>query len=154
MPQQNQFCATDAFISSTAINNKVYLHPYKKAERKGDWFEARGYCAANCAEIATIDSSAENDLLNGFLLSIDFNDFAWIGGESYSLNDFTTWTNGQSSTSYSNKAPGEYNDVGVINWTCANVYTTKLWYNYLCNYPSYLIVCQRPASWTICSNGE
>lgn len=47
IPPINEFCEYDAFIASTPYNDKVFLHPWKRTKRNGDWFEARGYCAKN-----------------------------------------------------------------------------------------------------------
>lgn len=149
MPQANQLCEYDAFIASTPYNDKVFLHPWKKTERNADWYEARGYCAKHCAELVTIQSSEENDHFLNFMRSINLNDAVWLGAEIEDKAEFSVWSNGEKAT-YWNKASGEYNEIGRTCLNAAYATSQNLWYNYYCTYPSYLVACQRPASWTIC----
>lgn len=151
MPQVNNFCEYDAFIASTPYNDKVFLHPWKKTERTADWFEARGYCAKNCAELVTIQSSAENIHFLNFMRSINLSDAVWLGAEIENTTEITAWSNGEVANFF-NKAPGEYNENGRTCLNAAYVTSQNLWYNYYCTYANYLVACQRPASWKICGN--
>lgn len=154
MPQVNNFCEYDAFISSTEYNGKVFLHPWKKSERTADWFEARGYCAKHCAELVTIQSAAENTHFLNFMRSINLYDAVWLGAEiDNPLTNFTTWSNGENAT-YLSKAPGEYNESGHTCINAAYVTSQNLWYNYYCTYTNYLVACQRSVKWSICGRDE
>lgn len=150
MPQISENCEYDAFISSTPFNGKVFLHPWKKTERTADWFETRGYCAKHCAELVTIRSAEENVHFLSFMRSISLTDAVWLGAEVENRTEFASWSNGENVT-YSNKAPGEYNEDGRTCLNAAYVTSQNLWYNYYCYHPNYLIACQRPANWTICT---
>lgn len=151
MPQQKKFCDYDAFISSQPINDKVFLHPWKKTERRADWYEARGYCASHCAEIVRINSVDENDQFLAFMRDIGMTaPGVWLGAEVDNKVPFTNWANGDLSV-YNNKASGEYNNAGH---TCVSanrgLTTLNLWYNDVCTGDNFYIACQRPANWTLC----
>lgn len=149
MPTVKRNCDYDPFISSTPFDGKVFLHPWKKSERKADWFEARGYCAANCAELVTIQSAAENEFFLNFMRSVNLDDAVWLGAEVEERVEFSYWSNGLAAT-YHNKQPSEYDQTGH---TCVNAaYLTNIntWWNYYCTVTNYLVACQRPASWSIC----
>lgn len=148
MPQKSKNCDFDAFISSTPYEGKVFLHPWKRSERTGDWFEARGYCAKHCAELVTIQSEKENDHFLKFMRSVNAHDAVWLGAQIVNGTDFTVWSDGKLAR-YSNLAPGERNKRGR---TCANAAfraTDNFWYNYYCTHASYLVACQRSESWKI-----
>lgn len=149
MPQRNDFCEYDAFVSSTPFKGKVFLHPWKKTERIADWFEARGYCAKHCAELVTISSEEENVHFLNFMRSVNLNDAVWLGAEVENNADFKAWSNGQNVT-YTNKAAGEYNEPGRVCVNAAWSTSQNFWYTYYCTYPNYLVACQREASWTVC----
>ncbi len=148
-PKQKQFCDYDAFSSSQPYNGKVFLHPWKKVERQADWWEARGYCAAHCAELVTINSAEENAFFLDFMRNVGITQGVWIGAEVTNKVEFDNWSNG-SPAPYHNKAVGEYDQDGYSCINAAYIVSQNFWYNYLCDYTGYFVACQRPADWTPC----
>jgi len=149
MPIVKTFCDNDAFISSQAINGKVFLHPWNTDERRGDWYKARGYCAAHCAEIVRIDSKEENDLFLAFMRSVGMTaPGVWLGAEVDNRVPFTNWANGDIALFPNNK---NYPDPGH---TCVSanrgLTTLNLWYNDPCGGDTAYIACQRSDDWAIC----
>lgn len=151
-PEVNQFCERDAFISSAPINGKVFLLPWDPALRSGSWYQSRGFCAANCASMVTIESDAEFTWFRDFLNPINKN-AAWLGGQVVG-NAFTTWYNGVPAT-YLPKGSGEFNQAPLLAPSCLSYWDTNnnLFYDNTC-VDSEQIVCQRPANWTICGSGS
>lgn len=149
MPTVKTNCDFDAFISSTPYNGKVFLHPWKKDERKGDWYEARGYCAANCAEIVTIQSAAENEFFLNFMREVGLDTAVWLGAEIEDRAEFTVWSNNLTAK-YHNKQPLEYDQFGHTCLNAALLTDFNTWWNYPCTLANYLVACQRSATWKIC----
>lgn len=151
MPKGKQFCDYDAFTSSLSINGKVFLHPYRKDERRGDWHEAVGYCARHCAEIVVINSVEENDLFLAFMRSLGMTaPGVWLGAVVNDKVPFPNWYNGAPAI-YNNKAAGEYNNAGH---TCVSanrgLTPLNLWYNDNCLGDTFYIACQRSDKWVPC----
>jgi len=154
MPFEKEFCNYDAFISSQPINNKVFLHPWNTDERQGDWYKARGYCAAHCAEIVRIDSVEENTLFLEFMRSVGMTaPGVWLGAEVDDRVAFTNWTSG-APVNFTNNA--NYPDAGH---TCVSanrgLTTANLWYNDKCTGDAAdkaFIACQRRVTWTPCES--
>lgn len=124
--------------------------PYKKSERNGDWHEARGYCAQHCAEMATIQSSEENEFLLNFIRGIKGSTY-WLGAQVENKVEFTNWSNGDTAL-YHNKKHTEYNEGGL---TCLNLYdiNQRFWHNNYCD-KNLMIVCQRSFDWVACNDVE
>ncbi|KAJ6639888.1 hypothetical protein Bhyg_12634 [Pseudolycoriella hygida] len=149
-PKQRQFCEYDAFISSKPVNGKVYLHPWATADRRRDWYEARGYCAKHCAEMATVMSDEENKYLSQFMIEIGYGTDVWLGAEVMDRTKFSTWNNGDDATKYHPVKPGEYDQAG--HKCASNWYLHQTGFcNDVC-IGHRLVVCQRKADWTICES--
>lgn len=152
-PPTAQFCDSDVFVSSTVINNKVFLLPGKQADRVADWYQARQYCAQHCAEIVTINSDAEFTLANNFISSnfdltgVVYTNSYWLGAQVLNGN-LSTWSNGQNATYQPKGNAGEFS---VNALYCLHVYVPSqltFWTN-PCN-DRIAVVCQRPTGWTPC----
>lgn len=148
-------CEYDAFVASTAYNEKVFLFPWETINRRGNWLKASGYCAANCAELVTIHSEEENKFFLNFMRDVGFDGKGmdgdkvaiWLGAQ---VNNKTLkyWSNGES-VDYDNKGTGEYNEDGLTCLSAAYKITNDYWYNYFCDYNYNFFACQRSAEWTI-----
>lgn len=145
----NQNCSEDSFISSTPYGKKVFLHPWKTDERKGDWYYNRDYCAKNCAEMVTIDSAEENTFFHEFIRHVGMkHPGAWLGAQIKDRQEISRWYNDKEMGSYCPKAPGEYNEPGL---TCLDVGWNEgqtWWRNWHCTgaYSDiHFVACQRPA---------
>ncbi len=148
----NCFVNDDPFISSERHENKVFLHPWKQDEKKGDWYYNRAYCAQHCAEMVTIHSAAENEFFLNFMRSVGMeHPGTWLGAQIRNKRDIFKWYNGLEMT-YCPKAPGEFNEEGL---TCLDVgfFNTETdWRNYYCTgglSNLHVVACQRPANATI-----
>lgn len=148
-PKSKEFCKRDAFVSSEPFGDKVFLHPYKRSEQKADWFEARAYCASNCAEMVTLHSTEESEFFLQFIRSsVQLNDRIWLGAEIVGQT-FASWSNGEPAD-FHKKAPSEWTNAKNQCLNIAYVIETNLWYSYNCDQATYFVACQRRADWTAC----
>lgn len=146
MPKQ--FCDVDPFISSKPINDKVFLIPGNINERQSDWYGARAYCAAHCAESVTLHSQDENDFFMNFSVVSGGQQF-WIGAQVAKGN--ITWSNGET-VDYSNSITAEeFNSADEPMKNCIHAWIDDFkWHAFVpCN-TQFFIACQRQADWTIC----
>lgn len=148
MSQKKRYCDHDAFLSSKPINNKVFLAPYKSAERIGDWYENSGYCAAHCAEMVTIQSAEENTHLVNFMRSTGMKKGVWLGATIFNKQDFTHWYSGAPVTYTHPKDVNEYNEEDLTP-LLTGFGNKSLWGNWYFTEPGISIACQRPAEWRL-----
>jgi len=148
-PKPKVFCDNDVFISSTTINNKVFLVPGNVKDRQSDWFGTRSYCAQHCAEAVTIHSAAENDFFINFI-NINGGTQTWIGAQV--VNGNITWSNGEV-VDFSNPiTAAEFSAAKEPINECIHAYTVNSkWYAYeTCTYNLFYVACQRSATWVPC----
>ncbi len=146
----NEDCPDEAFIVSYPFQDKVFLHPWKTSDRRGDWFNNRAYCARHCAEMVTIHSEEEQKFFFDFMRSVGMtHPGAWLGAQIDDRKDFRRWYNGVEASHYIPVAPGEYNEGGL---TCLDIgwdESVAFWRNYYCTGAVsniHFVACQRASS--------
>lgn len=141
--------SSDPFISSTTYKDKVFLVPWM-ADRIGDWYFNRGYCAEHGAEMVTIHSQAENNFFHSFMRSVGMQkEGVWLGAQIVDKKDIKLWGNGQNFDYLATKGPQEYNEDGPEGITCLVsgwTLTDNWWGNQFCTPHKAYIACQRPAN--------
>jgi hypothetical protein len=127
---------------STATQPLTYDgHDYLIVTTRKNWQEARFYCAGAGYYLATIDSAAEEAFLNdqqGRKGLVNW----WIGYSDTVTEGWWTWIGTQSSTFYSNWAPGEPNNDGNQDCAIDRYNGTDQWDDEYCS-KSNPFICER-----------
>ena len=105
--------ATVTFDDPAPVQDPVTGNVYRRFDASRGWPEAKAFCEAQGAHLATVTSPSENDLVYG-LCSGATPQWCWLGATDEVAEGTWRWVDGERWGPYQNFAGGEPNDCAGI----------------------------------------